>query len=219
MRTIGSILLFLLTLVMLAQVTASCKEAPGAERVAAARERVQPELGAFFGAPVFIRIVKESRLLELWVKHQGRWQILKTYPIAGMSGTLGPKEKEGDEQAPEGFYDVVPGRMNPHSRFHLAFNIGYPNADDRALGRTGSFIMVHGSDVSVGCFAMTDEGIEEIYTMVNEAFRHGQQRVEVHVYPFEMTPARMEKEKQNPHHAFWRTLQPRWQHTHDSHEP
>ncbi len=212
------ILLPLMALGLLSQTVSSCK-ANGAERVATARENVREELGAFFGAPVFIRIVKESWLLELWVQHEGRWQILKTYPIAGMSGTLGPKQKEGDEQAPEGFYDVVPGRMNPNSRYHLAFNIGYPNAYDRALGRTGSFIMVHGSDVSIGCFAMTDEGIEEIYTMVNEAFLNGQKRVEVHIYPFEMTAARIEKETNNPHLTFWRTLQPRWQHTHEHHEP
>ncbi len=219
MKSFLRILFSLLSLGTLTQAATSCKEAPGPERVATARENVRPELGDFFGDPVFIRIVKESWLLELWVQHKGSWQILKTYPIAGMSGTLGPKEKEGDKQAPEGFYDVVPGRMNPNSRYHLAFNIGYPNAYDRSQGRTGSFIMVHGSDVSIGCFAMTDEGIEEIYTMVNEAFRKGQKRVEIHVYPFEMTPARMEKEKDSPHINFWRTLQQRWQHTHDRHEP
>ncbi len=218
MRPLNHLLLPLLALGMLLLSTTSCK-AGGAERVAAARAHVEAELGAFFGDPVFIRIVKESWLLELWVCHKGSWQILRTYPIAGMSGTLGPKEKEGDEQAPEGFYDVVPERMNPNSNYHLSFNIGYPNATDRKLGRTGSFIMVHGSNVSIGCFAMTDEGIEEIYTMVNEAFRKGQKRVEVHIYPFEMTPARMEMEKESPHIEFWRTLQPRWQHTHDKHRP
>ncbi len=178
-----------------------------------------PQLGAFYGKPVFIRIIKESRLLELWIQHQGSWQVLKTYPIAGMSGTLGPKQQEGDKQAPEGFYDVTPERMNPKSRFHLAMNIGYPNAYDLSLGRTGSFIMVHGGRSSVGCFAMTDEGMEEIYTMVNEALRHGQKRVEVHIYPFEMTAARMEQEKNNPHLPFWRTLSPHWQHTHKHHSP
>ncbi len=218
MTPLSRLLLPLMALGMLSQAATSCRPT-GEERVTTARANVHGELGAFFGKPVFIRIVKESWLLELWVQHEGVWQVLKTYPIAGMSGTLGPKQKEGDEQAPEGFYDVVPGRMNPQSRYHLAFNIGYPNEQDRALGRTGSFIMVHGADVSIGCFAMTDPGIEEIYTMVNEAFLHGQERVEVHVYPFEMTAARMEKEKESPHIAFWRTLQPRWQHTHDRHEP
>ncbi len=218
MRHLEPLALLLLTLGMLSQTATPCM-ADGAERVATARANVQGGLGAFFGAPVFIRIVKESWLLELWVQHSGTWQVLKTYPIAGMSGTLGPKQQEGDEQAPEGFYDVVPSRMHPNSNYHLAFNIGYPNDYDRSLGRTGSFIMVHGSDASLGCFAMTDEGIEEIYTMVNEAFLKGQKRVEVHIYPFEMTPARMEKEKESPHIGFWRTLQPRWQHTHNRRQP
>ncbi len=208
-----------MALAMLPQALTSCNDADSAERVATARANTQAEFGAFFGAPVFIRIVKESRLLELWIQHGGSWQILKTYPIAGMSGTLGPKHKEGDKQAPEGFYDVVPERLNPQSRFHLAMNIGYPNAYDRSQGRTGSFIMIHGGSSSVGCFAMTDPTMEEIYTMVHEAFRKGQKRVEVHVYPFEMTAARLNAEADSPHLSFWRTLQPRWQHTHDNHEP
>ncbi len=219
MRLLNHTLSLLMVPGLLSQGVVSCQAMNGAERVARARENVQEELGAFFGAPVFIRIVKERRLLELWVQRGGSWQALKSYPIAGMSGTLGPKQREGDKQAPEGFYDVVPERMNPASRYHLAMNIGYPNAHDRSLGRTGSFIMLHGSDASVGCFAMTDPGIEEIYTMVNEAFTHGQKRVEVHIYPFEMTAARMEAEKDSPHFPFWRSLQPRWQHTHDKHEP
>ncbi len=218
MRHLNRYLFPLMAMGMLSQAVTSCK-AGAAERVATAKANSQASLGTFFGDPVFIRIVKESRVLELWVQHKGKWQVLKTYPIAGMSGELGPKQEEGDKQAPEGIYDVVPERMNPNSRYHLSFNIGYPNKQDRALGRTGSFIMVHGSDVSIGCFAMTDEGIEEIYTMVNEAFLKGQKRVEVHVYPFEMTPARMEKEMNSPHIEFWRTLQPRWQHTRDTQTP
>ncbi len=196
----------------------SCRE-DAAGRVATARAHVQPELGEFFGAPVFIRIIKEARTLELWVQRGSEWSVLKSYPIAGMSGTLGPKLREGDKQAPEGFYDVVPGRMNPNSRFHLAFNIGYPNSYDRSQGRTGSFIMVHGSTASVGCFAMTDAGIEEIYTMVNEAFKAGQKRVRVHIYPFEMTAARMEKEKDSPNYAFWCTLQDQWRRDHERQRP
>ncbi len=203
----------------LSQLAVSCSNPGGVERIACAREHARPTLGSHFGEPVFIRIIKEARLLELWVQRGGSWQVLKTYPIAAMSGTLGPKQAEGDKQAPEGFYDVVPERMNPKSRYHLSFNIGYPNEHDRSLGRTGSFIMVHGGEESIGCFAMTDEGIEEIYTLVNEAFRAGQKRVEVHIYPFEMTAARMEREQESPHLDFWRSQQERWQHTHDHHEP
>lgn len=199
-----------------------CSEATSTEcqdRVTLARKNTEKEFGEFFGKPVFIRIIKETRALELWVHHDGKWQVLHKFTIAGMSGELGPKTAEGDLQAPEGFYDVVPGRMNPRSNYHLSFNIGYPNKRDLELGRNGSLIMVHGSDVSIGCFAITDEGIEKVYTMINEAFRGGQKRVLVQIYPFEMTPDRMQEERNSPHFEFWQELQIGWNHTHDKQEP
>ena len=177
------------------------------------------KLGADLGLPVFLRVVKEERVLELWVKRTEGWVMKKRYPILGMSGTLGPKTKEGDRQAPEGFYAVQPGALNPKSNYHLSFNIGYPNAYDRQLGRTGSLIMVHGEDVSIGCIAMGNNGIEEIYTMVADALAAGQPQVPVQVYPFEMSPARMAKEKGSPHYAFWQTLLPGWQHTREKRAP
>lgn len=190
------------------------------DRVEAARQHVQPGLREHFGKAVFIRIIKEDKAFELWVQEKdGHWHLLKTYEIAGMSGTLGPKTAEGDKQAPEGFYRVYPRSMNPRSKFHLAFNIGYPNRYDRKLGRTGSFIMVHGSIWSVGCFAMTDAGIEEIYTLVNEAFKAGVPEVPVQIYPFRMTPERMEKETENTHSTFWQHLLPGWLHTETRQEP
>lgn len=207
------LLIPLLPLLMFSIFT-GCEGAPPEQRVATARQNVQPELGEHFGKPVFIRIIKEDYELELWVQEADKnWHCIKTYEIAGMSGDLGPKTREGDEQAPEGFYRVVPGAMNPRSSYHLSFNIGYPNSYDRSLGRTGSFIMVHGSDVSIGCFAMTDPGIEEIYTLVNEAFKAGVEDVPVQVYPFRMTPERMAEEAQNKHYEFWQHLLPGWQYT------
>lgn len=190
------------------------------DRVAQARRNTEAAMGdTHFGCPVFIRIIKEDYELELWVKQFGAWSILKTYPIAGMSGELGPKTAEGDGQAPEGFYAATPGGLNPRSNYHLSFNIGYPNDYDRKLGRTGSLIMIHGSDVSIGCFAMTDAGIEEIYTFVNEAFKHGQPEVPIQVYPFRMTPERMQAEQNSPHRAFWELLSPGWEHTERYREP
>lgn len=189
------------------------------DRVVQARKHVAPELGAYFGRPVFIRIIKEDWELELWTRDNAQWSILKTYEIAGMSGELGPKTAEGDCQAPEGFYEATPRGLNPRSMYHLSFNIGYPNAFDVSLGRTGSYIMIHGSDVSIGCFAMTDAGIEEIYTMVNEAFKAGQFSVPVQVYPFRMTPERMKKEATSPHYDFWKLLLPGWLHTEQYREP
>ena len=191
-----------------------CSSQAATDRVATARQNVQEEFGEHFGKPVFIRIIKDDRDLELWVQEADKsWRILKTYHIFGMSGDLGPKTAEGDEQAPEGFYRVYPRSMNPRSKFHLAFNIGYPNAYDRSLERTGSFIMVHGNILSIGCFAMTDSRVEEIYTLVNEAFKAGVSYVPVQVYPFRMTPERMQEEQENEHYAFWQHLLPGWQHT------
>jgi len=138
-------------------------------RAEKAATRVTPELRKAlkevqlqFGAPVFIRIFKESDELELWMAgSKGRFKLFRTYEICRWSGGLGPKLKEGDRQSPEGFYEVGPDRMNSRSRFHLAFNLGFPNEYDRTRGRTGSYLMVHGSCVSVGCYAMTDDRIEE----------------------------------------------------------
>lgn len=197
----------------------SCRDDASTDRAATAKANVQAKLSHAFGCPVFIRIIKEKRELELHIHKNGTWQLLHRYPIAGMSGTLGPKTAEGDKQAPEGFYQVYKHALNPRSSFHLSFNIGYPNAYDRSLGRTGSFIMVHGSNRSIGCFAMTDPGIEEIYTLVKEALDAGQEFVPVQIYPFEMTDERMAQEGDNPHYKFWQYLRVGWQHTHQHKEP
>lgn len=184
-----------------------------------ARLRARARFGSHYAKPVFIRIIKEEFKLELWGRDGNTWTKLKTYDIAGMSGELGPKTREGDCQAPEGFYGTTLRDLNPHSSYHLSFNIGYPNAYDRKLGRTGSLIMIHGSDCSIGCFAMTDPGIEEIYGMVEAALRKGQARVPVQIYPFAMTKERMEAEKDSPHYSFWLRLRPGWEHTEQQHAP
>ncbi len=189
-------------------------------RVTMARQHCLAELEVHFGKPVFIRIIKEERILELYVQEEPRqWRLLKTYPIAAMSGTIGPKTRESDRQAPEGFYRVYPAAMNPRSRFHLAFNIGYPNSYDKTLGRTGSFIMVHGGTSSVGCFAMTDGLIEELYTLVQEAFLAGAEFVPVQIYPFRMTAERMAAESRSIHSPFWQHILPGWNHTETTHTP
>lgn len=193
---------------------------PAANRDVLARQNVQAELGKHFGKPVFIRIIKNEYLLELWLKEtNGKWSLFRNYNIAAMSGELGPKTAEGDMQAPEGFYRVYKSSMNPRSNYHLSFNIGYPNSYDRKLGRTGSFIMIHGNIVSVGCFAMTNSRIEEIYTLVDEAFKAGAAYVPVQVYPFRMTDERMQKEAGNKHINFWQHLLPGWQYTETNKAP
>lgn len=178
------------------------------------------------GAPVFIRIFKDERILELWTRGPGGqdlakapFQLFATYPVCAMSGTLGPKTRQGDQQAPEGVYTVKTSQLNPNSRYHLAFNIGYPNAYDRSKGYTGDFIMVHGDCVSLGCFAMTDSGIDEIYALVQAALKAGQREVPVHIFPFRLTPENLDRFEGAPWIGFWKDLQPIYQAFEDTHQP
>ncbi|MGA8171003.1 MAG: L,D-transpeptidase family protein, partial [Methylocystis sp.] len=165
-------------------------------RPAPPEEFTQPPQPARFnmGAPAFIRIFKKEGELELWLKVNGRYSLYRTFPVCKWSGRLGPKVREADYQSPEGFYSVSARQLNPHSNYHLAFNVGYPNAFDRQNGHTGGLVMVHGNCKSVGCFAMTDKGIEEIYGFVAAALTAGQREVPVHIFPFRMTDAAIARE-------------------------
>jgi murein L,D-transpeptidase YafK len=171
------------------------------------------EKGMAKETPILARIFKEESELELWKQdNSGRFALLKTYPICRWSGELGPKIKEGDRQAPEGYYTITPGQMNPNSSFYLSFNMGYPNAFDRAHGRTGAHLMVHGDCSSRGCYAMTDDQIGEIYSLARESFFGGQQAFQIQAYPFRMTPLNMAKHRNNPHFAFWKMLKQGYDH-------
>jgi murein L,D-transpeptidase YafK len=164
-------------------------------------------------SPILARIFKEESELEIWKQdNTGRLALLKTYPICRWSGELGPKIKQGDRQAPEGFYTITPGQMNPNSAFYLSFNMGYPNAFDRAHGRTGAHLMVHGDCSSAGCYAMTDDQIGEIYSLARESFFGGQQAFQIQAYPFRMTPLNMAKHRNSPHFAFWKMLKQGYDH-------
>lgn len=188
-----------------------------ADRLANVRARLLPKLNeqlaagqCSLGQPSYIRIFKESHELELWVRRsKSEWWLFRTYPIACFSGTLGPKTREGDMQAPEGFYSVTAKLLNPASNYHLAFNIGYPNEYDLTQKRTGSLIMVHGDMCSVGCFAMTDALIEEIYLVVEAALKSGGS-VPVHSFPFRMTAERMKKAEAGQR-EFWQGLVPAYE--------
>ena len=158
-------------------------------------------------SPILVRIFKEEAELEVWKKDStGNFALLKTYPICRWSGELGPKVKEGDRQAPEGFYQITPGLMNPNSNYYLAFNLGFPNAYDRANDRTGAFLMVHGDCSSRGCYAMTDEQMGEIFALGRDSFQGGQKSFQVQAYPFRMTALNMARHRNSPHMAFWRML-------------
>src|SRR5665213_1798264 len=158
-------------------------------------------------SPILARIFKEEAELEIWKKNRdGEYALLKTYPICRWSGDLGPKKKEGDRQAPEGFYTITPGQMNPNSNYYLAFNTGFPNTYDRAWGYTGSELMVHGDCSSRGCYAMTDEQIQEIYALARESFFGGQKDFQFEAFPFRMTALNMAKHRNNPNFAFWKMI-------------
>jgi murein L,D-transpeptidase YafK len=158
-------------------------------------------------APILMRAFKKESEIELWKEgRDGKYVLLKTYPICRWSGQLGPKIREGDRQAPEGFYEVSAAAMNPNSALFLSFNIGFPNAFDRAHNRSGSHLMVHGACSSQGCFAMTDEAISEVYAITRDAFAAGQQSFQFQSYSFRMTPENLARHRADPHIAFWKNL-------------
>jgi murein L,D-transpeptidase YafK len=158
-------------------------------------------------SPIFIRLYKETSELEIWKQRRnGDYALLKTYQICKWSGALGPKKKEGDRQAPEGVYIVTPAQMNPNSHYYLSFNIGYPNAYDRSLGRTGSNLMVHGACSSAGCYSMTDEDAGEIFALARDSFRGGQTSFQIQALPFRMTAENLARHKDDPNMPFWRVL-------------
>jgi murein L,D-transpeptidase YafK len=165
------------------------------------------KIGSSKDAPTLIRAYKKEAELEIWkMRSDGKYAYLKTFPMCRWSGQLGPKTREGDRQVPEGFYSVTPGQMNPNSAYYLSFNVGYPNQLDKALGRTGGTIMVHGDCSSAGCFSMTDAQIAEIYAIARSSFTGGQQAIQMQSYPFRMTPENLAKHRLDPHIAFWKNL-------------
>lgn len=165
------------------------------------------DMGSSPGQAMMIRIFKQTNEFEVWKRTTaGTFKLFKTYEICAYSGTLGPKIKEGDRQAPEGFYNITPGLMNPNSNYYLSFDTGFPNKFDRAHGRTGSQLMVHGDCSSRGCYSMTDEAIAEIYALVRESFAGGNPVVQLQIYPFRMTPQRLAANSTNPNIEFWQNI-------------
>ena len=207
-------ILFVLTASLLLASCAGVPDLPPSERpLAKETMMLLGRKGMDASTPIFVRIFKEESELEVWkARDDGRYYHFKTYPICNWSGALGPKIRQGDKQAPEGFYTVTNERMNPNSKFHVAFNLGYPNAYDRSRGRTGNFLMVHGGCTSAGCYAMTDALVEEIYALAREAFRGGQEKMEVHAYPFRMTNANMQRVKKHRWRHFWKVLKRGYDH-------
>lgn len=171
-----------------------------------------------YGSAVFLRIVKSVQgqrsgaYLEAFVETDNKFIPFKRWPICYYSGELGPKLRQGDGQSPEGFYWVPPNALNPYSSYHLSFNLGYPNAFDRHHARTGDYLMVHGQCVSIGCYAMGDDAIEEIFTLMVGAYKAGQHGVRAHVFPFEMSGDLSGDQLENKNGEFWTNLKQGWDH-------
>lgn len=164
-------------------------------------------MGLSTRSPILIRAYKKESELEVWKQNSsGEYQLLKTFPMCRWSGQLGPKKTEGDRQVPEGFYNITADLLNPNSSFYLSFNIGYPNAFDRAHGRTGSAIMVHGACSSRGCFSMTDRQIADIYALARESFAGGQKSIHMQSLPFRFTPENLAKYRADDNISFWKNL-------------
>jgi murein L,D-transpeptidase YafK len=158
-------------------------------------------------SPIMVRVFKEEGILEVWkAKADNRFDVIASYQICAWSGKLGPKKKEGDRQAPEGFYNLTPAHLNPNSKYYLAINTGFPNRYDQANGFTGSNLMIHGACSSSGCYSMTDEQVLEIYAFARDAFKGGQTAVQLQAFPFRMTAENMARHRGSEHSDFWDML-------------
>ena len=194
--------LALLALAGPAAAQAGKAEAP----IPAATLALMAQKGVTAASPVLFRAYKKESEIEVWKKGSAGYVFIKTYPICRWSGQLGPKRKTGDRQTPEGFYTVPRRQMNPNSHYYLSFDVGYPNAYDRAHGGTGSAVMVHGICSSMGCFAMTNATVGEIYAIARDALNGGQAAFQFQSYPFRMTAEAMARHRTDPNIAFWREL-------------
>ncbi|QWA09952.1 murein L,D-transpeptidase [Sodalis ligni] len=171
------------------------------------------------GSPVFIQIFKEERTLELYAKIGPEYRLIGSYGICNFSGGLGPKRVEGDFKSPEGFYTIDSRNLQPNSHYYRAINIGFPNAYDQSRGYSGAMLMIHGDCRSIGCYAMTDSYIAEIYRYVDAALRNGQDAIKIHIYPFRMTPANMQRHRYSTYYSFWQQLQPGYAFFAEHHQP
>jgi murein L,D-transpeptidase YafK len=201
----------LLSFVMIAEPT----DLPDSKRASDIRNVIWPGLqkdlhdkGFDRNYRIYIRIIKQIDLLEVWLKKGPRYELFKRYNICYFSGGLGTKTRSGDNKSPEGFYSITPKQLNPVSNYHLAINIGYPNKLESLRGYTGNSIMIHGSCASIGCYAMTNPVIEEIYTLIYKAFENGQQEISLAIFPFRVDKEHLKEYTTSPYYPFWKTMQP-----------
>ncbi|EKN4183254.1 transpeptidase [Yersinia ruckeri] len=197
----GKITLLLALIICLPAVSVTSS---ASEPVTMAKELKQQLLGS----SVYIQIFKEERTLELYARLQGEYRLIQSYRICNFSGGLGPKRREGDFKSPEGFYSIDMQHLKPDSKFYRAINIGFPNDFDKSQGYSGKYLMIHGDCQSIGCYAMTDAYMDEIFNYVKMAFINGQSKVDISIYPFRMTEQNMQRHRNSTYINFWRQLQP-----------
>jgi murein L,D-transpeptidase YafK len=180
---------------------------PGTPDLARLEERLAAK-GVAPDASILIRIFKAESELEVWTSRGGgaAYMLFATYPICYWSGTLGPKLKEGDRQAPEGFYTVTLPQTSHEGRWPQSLDIGYPNPFDQVHARSGSAILIHGGCASIGCFAMTNAVNIEVHKLTVRALDGGQAYVPVHVFPFRMTDENLARYETAEWRDFWRNL-------------
>jgi murein L,D-transpeptidase YafK len=177
-------------------------------------------VGSTATSPVLLRIFKESKELELWRRtSNGRYALVKTYNICAYSGSLGPKLRQGDGQAPEGFYSIGPAQLNYESIRFVSLNTGFPNAFDRANGRSGSALMIHGGCDSAGCYAIEDQPAQEVFTAVRDSLKAGQKSVQLQIYPFRMSSWSLNSYRQNKNISFWQQLKIGYDKFESTHQP
>ncbi len=184
------------------------KPLPGTPDLSRLDERLAKR-GLPSDAAMFIRIFKAESELEVWINRGGNahYALFATYPICYWSGTLGPKLKEGDRQAPEGFYTVTLPQANPNGpRWPKSLDIGFPNSFDTLHARSGSYILIHGGCASIGCFAMTNGVNKELHTLAVRALDAGQAYVPIHVFPFRMTKQNLARYDTPSLRGFWHNL-------------
>ncbi|MDN5285103.1 MAG: Murein L,D-transpeptidase YafK [Mucilaginibacter sp.] len=207
-------LLYLL-LISLLMIINPKTDLPDSKRASDARATIWPKLqkelndkGFKANSSIYLRIFKDQDQLEIWVRSGSKYRLFKTYEICYFSGGLGTKTRSGDGKSPEGFYTIEPRQLNPVSKYHLAINIGYPNKVEQLKGYSGDAVMIHGYCASIGCYAMTDARIEEIYTLIYKAFENGQQKINLDIFPFHMDKAHMDFYSHQSYLPFWKTLKP-----------
>lgn len=201
-------LFVLVTLAILPQAFAN----PRIDGIRKARADDVKKLLAAAGLPspvdtVYLRAFKEEKVVELWAGKKGAPLVLvKTYPVCAASGEPGPKRMEGDLQVPEGLYEI--SEFNPGSNFHLSMKVSYPNASDRVRSdakRPGGLIYMHGNCASIGCIAIEDGPIEEVYLIAQDAKTRP---IRIDIFPARLTPEWMAAHADSPHASFWKELEP-----------